>query len=147
MDIRENLEKEIERVHNKMSKAVPGTEEYTKHMAELERLIKMLESEDRIELEKLDSQSKRDLDEAKQRLAEEEASHNFDMARKQAEIDQANAAGDREVQDRDSKRGLAKTIIGVGAMVVVAVFTVCSEETRIVTSKAMTVATKVIQRL
>ena len=147
MDIKEKLEKEIEKVSNKLSTASPGTEDYVLYMSQLERLMKLLESEDRLELAKLDSQAKRDLDEAKQRLEEEKAKCDFEIAEKNVELEKEKAAGDQAVQDRDSRRGLVKAVIGTLAMVGVAVFTVCSEETRIVTSKAMQVATKVIQRI
>ena len=147
MDIREGLEKELERVLTELAKAKPGTENYEGYMKEAERLSKMLNEADQIELERIAGQYQRGLDDEKHELAKKESERNYEVAKMQAENDRIKAENESETQDRDSKRGMVKTVIGVVAMVAMGVFTIYSEETRIITSKAWTLMTKVLPKI
>lgn len=147
MDIREHIERELERVANKMKATAPGSTEYQELLKEVERLTKLMNDEDRLELDKLDSQAKRDLDEDKQRLAETESERNYELEKEKARADQASAASDRDIQNRDSIRGLVKSLIGAAAMLTMGVVTINCEETRIITSKAWSFVSKVLPKI
>lgn len=147
MEFRDRIDEELERVCNKMKSATPGTEQYVQLLTEAERLAKLIGNEDRLELEKLDSQAKRDLDEDKQRLAEAESERNYELAKEQAKAEAATAANNREVTEKDSKRGIVKSLIGAGAMLAMGVLTIYSEESRIITSKAWSFVSKIAPKI